>query len=421
MPDIPRVLVVGTTPDYIDWIRCQCPGRALFLTDPSIRHGAKETRPGAHEEVLCNLSDHDQAKGALKNHLRTWGLSLDGITSYDCESMALTAFLARELSLPYPSVEAVGNCRDKFRSKILWHQHGVNCPRTRLVSSEKDAADFFKELGGPIVIKPTTGSGSELVFYCESGDECERGYKEIISGLMDRRGNRLYKMPSGDDALVLAEEFIAGEEFSCDFLMEDGRAGVIRISRKIPDQESPFGTTMAYVLPSSLPSAIDPIVFQQTLYGSAEVLGLTRAVCMLDFLIRDGAMVLLEMSPRPGGDCLPFLMRHRFNLDMLKLNLDFAQQIAIRIPHPDTLDPFIGLRLHARKGGILGKIDAAPLRQDPRVREIHLLRTPGHVIKMPPADYDSWLLGHVIFKPHRVPDLASQCAEILKQITVEVG
>ena len=30
VPDIPRVLVVGTTTDYIDWIRCQCPERALF-------------------------------------------------------------------------------------------------------------------------------------------------------------------------------------------------------------------------------------------------------------------------------------------------------------------------------------------------------------------------------------------------------
>lgn len=420
MPDIPRVLVVGTTTDYIDWIRCQCPGRALFLTDPSIRHGARETIPEPHEEVLCDLSDHDQAKRALKKHLRTWGLSLNGITSYDCESMEMTALLAREFSLPYPSVEAVGNCRDKFHSKILWHRHGVNCPRTRLLSSTKDAAGFFKEMDGPIVLKPITGSGSELVFYCESGYECERGYEEIFKELTDRRGNRLYKTPSGDEPLVLAEEFVAGEEFSCDFLMEEGQAEVIRISRKIPDQEGPFGITMGYVLPASLPSAIDPVGFRQTLYESAEVLGLTRAVCMLDFLIRDGATVLLEMSPRPGGDCLPSLMRHRFNLDMLKLNLDFAQRITIRTPHPDTLDPFIGLRLHAKQAGILKRIDAEPLRQDPRVREIQLPRTPGHIIKIPPADYDSWLLGHVIFKPHRAPDLAIQCAEILKQVIIEV-
>lgn len=421
MPNIPRVLVVGTTADYIDWIRCQCPERALFLTDPLIRHKAQETNPASHEEVLCDLSDYDQARETLKNHLRIWGLSLDGITSYDCESMELTAVLAQEFSLAYPSAEAVGNCRDKFLSKTLWHQCGVNCPRTRLLVSVDDAVSFLKEIDGPCVLKPISGSGSELVFYCESRYECERGYKEIFGGLTHRRGNRLYKFSSGDDPLILAEEFIAGEEFSCDFLIENGRAEVIRISRKIPDQQCPFGTTLGYVLPALLPTGIDPIAFRRTLYQSARALGLTRAICMLDFLIRDNAIVLLEMSPRPGGDCLPFLMRHSFSLDMLKLNLDFAQQVTIQLHHPDNLDPFIGLRLHAKKGGILRKIDTAPLRQDPRVHEIHLPRTPGHVIRMPPADYDSWLLGHIIFKPHKDPDPATQCAEMLKQITVEVG
>lgn len=420
MPDTPRVLVVGTTADYIDWIRCQCPERALFLTDPLIRHKAQETNPASHEEVLCDLSDYDQANETLKNHLRIWGLSLDGITSYDCESMELTAVLARALSLSYPSKEAVGNCRDKFLSKTLWHQWGVNCPRTRLLASADDAISFLKEVDGPCVLKPITGSGSELVFYCESDCECRKGYQEILSGLMHRPGNRLYKFPSGDDPLVLAEEFIAGEEFSCDFQVENGRVEIIRISRKIPDQKSPFGTTLAYVLPTLLPTGIDPSVFQRTLYKGARALGLTRAVCMVDFLIRDNAMVLLEMSPRPGGDCLPFLMRQRFGLDILKLNLDFAQQVTVQHHHPDNLDPFIGLRLHAKKGGILRKIDTAPLRQDPRVREIHLPCTPGHVIRMPPADYDSWLLGHIIFEPHKNPDPATQCTELLKQITVEV-
>jgi len=420
VPDISRVLVVGTTPDYIDWIRRECPERAIFLTDPLIRYKARETSPASHEEVLCDLSDYDLARETLKDHLRIRDLSLDGITSYDCESMALTALLAHEFSLAYPSAEAVGNCRDKFLSKTLWHQWGIHCPRTRLLASAEDAVSFIAEIDGPCVLKPITGSGSELVFYCESGDECKRGYQEILSGLTHRPGNRLYKFPSGSDPLVLAEEFISGEEFSCDFLMENGGVEVIRISRKIPDQESPFGTTLAYVLPALLPTEIDPAAFRSALYQSARALGLTRAICMLDFVIRDNAIVLLEMSPRPGGDCLPFLMRHRFGLDILKLNLDFAQQVPIRLHHPDNLDPFIGLRLHAKKGGILRKIDIAPLRQDPRVLEIHLPRTPGHVIRMPPADYDSWLLGHIIFEPQKNPGLATQCAELLGQITVEV-
>ena len=169
MPDTSRVLVVGTTTDYIDWIRCRCPERALFLTDPSARHGARETNPASHEEVLCDLSDNDLAVETMKSHLRVWGLSLDGITSYDCESMALTAHLAKAFSLPYPSAQAVNNCRHKFLSKTLWRQYGINCPRARLIASAKDAVRFHREIDGPCVLKPISGSGSELVFYGENG------------------------------------------------------------------------------------------------------------------------------------------------------------------------------------------------------------------------------------------------------------
>jgi len=160
----PRVLVVGTTADYIDWIRHSCPGNALFLTDPLIRQSAQEPPPSLFEEILFNLSDHHRVRNALQRHLRKERISLVGITSYDCESMALAALLARDFALPYPTIEAVQNCRDKFRSKRLWHRHGVPCPRARRVHMQADAVAFLHHIDGPCVLKPVGGSGSELVF-----------------------------------------------------------------------------------------------------------------------------------------------------------------------------------------------------------------------------------------------------------------
>ena len=420
MPNIPRVLVVGTTTDYIDWIRCRCPERALFLTDPLMRYGSGQPNPAPHEEILCHLSDYDLAREKLKNHLRMWGLSIDGITSYDCESMELTAFLAQEFSLNYSSLESVCNCRDKFLSKTLWRQWDLECPRIRRLESSKDAVEFLNDINAPCVLKPVSGSGSELVFYCENENDCERCYDEIFVGLTRQRENRLYRFSGGNGPLIIAEEFVAGKEFSCDFFLENGRTEVIRITRKIEDQQGPFGTTLGYILPASLPSGIDPTAFQRTLCQSARALGLKRALCMADFLIKDNTIMLLEMAPRPGGDCLPFLMRQRFRQDMLKLNLDFAQLVPIRLPHLDGLDPYIGLCLRAKSGGVLRKIDISPLRQDPRIRDIDLRRTPGHVIRMPPADYNSWLLGHIVFEPWKGRNLERQCVEVLDKVIIEV-
>ena len=416
----PRVLVVGTTADYIDWIRHSCPESALFLTDPSVRQCAQETPPALSEEILCDLSDHHRVRTALQRHLQKERISLAGITSYDCESMALAALLAQDLALSYPTIEAVRNCRDKFRSKVLWRRHGVPCPRARRLLTEADALDFLRVIDGPCVLKPVGGSGSEFVFMCHSDHECQENFQKIRKGLEQHRSGRLYAGFSPDQPLIVAEELVVGEEFSCDFVIENEQVEVLRLSRKILSKDGPFGTAQAYVLMPSLSPTVHPSEFQRTLYQSAKALGISRAICMMDFLIRDGQPLFLEMAPRPGGDCLPFLLRRGWNLDILTLNLDFARQLPRRTARSSDGHTYVGLRVHARDNGVLRKIDARPLYQDPRILEVHLPRKPGHMIRMPPADYDSWLLGHVIFSPAAGRDLESQCDELLAAIAVEV-
>ncbi|MBI9091692.1 MAG: hypothetical protein JEZ12_20985 [Desulfobacterium sp.] len=46
---------------------------------------------------------------------------------------------------------------------------------------------------------------------------------------------------------------------------------------------------------------------------------------MVDFIIRNHQPVLIEMPPRPGGDCLPFLLLEAVDLDIIRLALDFYE------------------------------------------------------------------------------------------------
>jgi biotin carboxylase len=420
VPSNPRVLVVGTTADYIDWIRKSSPECALFLTEPGVRRGAHESCPAPAEEILCNLCDYDQVRRMLKQHLLDYGLSLGGVACYDCESMDLAAVLAREFGLPYPSAQTVKNCRDKYRSKILWRKHGLQTPRVKLIRSATEVADIFRDLGGACVLKPLSGSGSELIFRCEDVRGCEQGFMEIQQGLQQRRENRLYASFLGDDPVILAEALVRGDEYSCDFVIENGRADVIRLTRKILSSNGPFGTALGYLLPGDLPPAMDKNGFLETLVRSAHALEIERAVCMLDFIVHEGQIHLLELAPRPGGDCLPFLLRHCLDLDILKLFLDFSRGRSFHLNKRPAPFPCIGLRLHAGIGGTLKKIDAEELKQDTRVAEVNLKRRPGHRIQMPPADYDSWILGHVIFHPdgHSAPQV--QCRELLEKLKVDI-
>ena len=413
-------LVVGTTPDYIEWIRRIVPGRGLFMTDPLLRQGAKEPRPEETEEILCDLADYPLVGDRLEKHLAHWGIEPDGVACFDCESMGLAAALGERFSLPYPPQDAIALCRDKYLSKIRWREEGLPCPRARMVHDADEAERFLAELGGRMVLKPLTGSGSEHVGLCGSPEACRSHYGSILAALESRGANRLYRSPAPAHDRIVAEEFIDGEEYSCDFIIDGNRIALVRLARKIRAGNRPFGTIHGYVLCRDLPGKGGREAFLEALGKSARSLRIDRSICMVDFIERNGEMVFLELAPRPGGDCLPHLLLKARGLDILKLSLGFARgQYALPEGDPGGPAPgFMGMRIIAKEGGILREIDVGALKEDPRVMDVGLSKEPGDIVVMPPEDYDSWILGHVIARVEAGEDPADLLIDLDGKIRV---
>ncbi len=416
-----RVLVVGTTADYIDWIASHYPGSALFLTDPEERRGAVEPQPPPGEEILCPLRHYQRVADLLQDHLQVQSMRLTGVACYDCESMALAAFLARRHKLPYPSEQTVANCRNKFVSKSLWRDAGLEAPLSRTVGSADEAAAFLRETGQPCVLKPLSGSGSELIFTCVDEAQCRRAYDEIRQGISQRLDHRLYEPFHGkQQESVLIEQLVAGEEYSCDFMVDREQVRIIRTTRKVPDHNSYFGTTLAYTLVSEPHPGPVLASLADILWRSARALGIESGVCMVDFMVVEGRVILLELAPRPGGDCLPALLSEALGLDIIKLTMDSAVGKQVDLPERTEKTEITGLRLHASRNGKLRNVNTRAIADDPRVRSITITKRPGHLVRMPPADYDTWNLGHVIFQPEPETSVTSQCQELLSRIVVEM-
>ncbi len=140
---------------------------------------------------------------------------------------------------------------------------------------------------------------------------------------------------------------------------------------------------------------------------------------MVDFVVKDNRPYLIEMPPRPGGDCLPQLLMVSTNLDILKLALD----VAANLPwHLDDIrfTPHMGIRIHAKKSGILTAVNSRILDSEPRVKQLHIIRKPGHGITMPPADYDSWLLGHMIINTQGWNFPETRCMLLARRLEIEI-
>ena len=420
LPAEVRGLVVGTTADYIDWLRRRRPGRALFLTDLRERRRVREQGPAPQEEIVCDLNDPADVRWRLEQYLANHRITLEGVLAFDCEAMALTAEIASAYSLPYPTPRSIADCRNKARAIQLWRHHRLAVPRSQQVASPGEAVRFLIRHGGPCVLKPVNGSGSELIFRCDSTVDCQRRFGEIRHGLDRRRRHPLYASQNHAESPLVIETLIEGTEYSCDFAIADDRVTPIRLTRKIMAHHLGFGTVGAYCLGPVRPSEIDAAKFERTLYQAARAIGITRAICMLDFIVHQGRMVLLELAPRPGGDCLPWLLRRACNLDILALLLDFSCRRTVSIPSCADSDNLIAVRLYAPHGGIIGEMDTTRIKNDRRVQEIHLIRNPGHRITMPPGDYDSRILGHLIFKPNSESDLEQQCWDVISKFVVRM-
>ncbi len=274
----------------------------------------------------------------------------------------------------------------------------------------------MEKIDQPCVLKPLTGSGSELVFLCTSKKDCEK-WSEIMSReLKGRESNRLYAKAGIE---FLAEEYVQGTEYSCDFVADEYGVHVIRLTRKIRAVGKTFGTIAGYALADYPSVEFSADLLEKNLAGAAQAMGIKRTISMVDFLVTSDEIVLLEITPRAGGDCIPHLLRRSGHLDILSAVVDFAVHHTLPPPSSYTNGKYVGARLHAKKPGQIIRFNTQHLEQDPRIKEIHLVRKEGHRVNMPPVDYDSWYLGHVIFQPYSDVPLEEQCFEIRRGIALE--
>lgn len=414
-----RVLVVGTTPDYVDLLRCKHPGQCLFLTESALRLHAIEPSPDDDEEVLFRADKQLSSIELLRRFQDHHGIKIVGVVCFDCESMPLTALLAGQFGLPYPSREAIDRCRNKRRMKQYWTADGVPSARFSIINQAEQAGVFFRQIGGPCILKPLSGSGSELVFRVAHEADCRRLFHELVAELKTRRSAPLFRSCREGRTHLLMEEWIEGTEFSCDFVVERGRVCVLRVARKYPRRSGPAGTTEAYELSPDLPNTCRVPRLAPLLLQAASSLGIERAICMADFIVNGDRLVFLELTPRCGGDCLPALLEKACRFDILGFALRFARGSADRAVARITA-PTVALRLFAEQSGTLESARTEALCADRRVLSVRLTRRIGTQVTLPPRNYDSWVLGHVIYRPTPGRDVATQNAELVALLQTRI-
>jgi hypothetical protein len=100
--------------------------------------------------------------------------AVDKIVTAQETLLAPVAEANEALCLAAMSSEVVNRTLDKSRLKATLRQAGISTPRDQIVTTLEDARRFVSDVGFPIVLKPTNGSGALTTFRITTEEELTR-------------------------------------------------------------------------------------------------------------------------------------------------------------------------------------------------------------------------------------------------------
>jgi D-alanine-D-alanine ligase len=182
-------------------------------------------------------------------------------------------------------VMASALCLDKWRTKLVWQATGIPTPKSLLLRSPADLQVATESLACPFIVKPVH-EGSTI------------GLTKVANAA---ELPPAYKVACRHDSLVLAEEFIAGQELTVGILGDEALP-VIRIEAPQGNydyQNKYFSDETRYHCPAGLDAAMETAIREAAL-AAFRVLGCHgwgRADLILP---QDGRFQFLEMNTVPG-------------------------------------------------------------------------------------------------------------------------
>jgi D-alanine-D-alanine ligase len=191
------------------------------------------------------------------------------------------------MGVPYTGsgVMASALSMDKWRTKLVWQAANVPTPQYRLLTPQADLARVVAELGLPLIVKPVREGSSIGVTKVSSAAEF----------------GPAFELAYQFDPLVIAEEFVVGQELTA-AILEDVALPLVRIEApegKYDYQNKYFTDEVRYHCPAGVRATVEEEI-GRTMLRAFRVLG-CRSWGRGDVILRpDGSFTLLEMNTAPG-------------------------------------------------------------------------------------------------------------------------
>ncbi len=206
--------------------------------------------------------------------------------------VALAARLAADLGLKGNPVDRIPYMTQKDMMQKALADHGLRSVRGRVVSSDREALEFFDHLDrDEVVIKPIRGAGSQGVYLC-------RGKAEMLE--MVRKYLTNQRKNGNSDPEVLVQERINGTEYVVNTVSCNGKHRVVSVGAY--DKYRLSNGSIAYNYFRYITKLeVGHSSLLRYACSVAEAIGVKYGPVHGEYMVDEKGPVLIEVNCRPMG------------------------------------------------------------------------------------------------------------------------
>jgi len=259
---------------------------------------------------LVEAKDYEKTKEIAEKY------QVKGIVTCQMENpLLMMAKLAEEKNYRFPSIESIGNARDKYLMKQAFLKSGVPCAKGFLIADIKEIYD--KNILFPAILKPVDAFSSRGVYKVNCNEDIEAHFTETQ-----------YYSSTGN---VIIEEFIEGPEFSVESVTNNEQTYIIQITQK---EITPFPNTveMAHIQPAEL-TQNEWIDIETIVKNAISALGINNCASHAELKLTANGPKMIEIGARLGGDYITsHLVPLSTDVNIEKLTVQIAMNDFTSVP-----------------------------------------------------------------------------------------
>ncbi len=214
-------------------------------------------------------------------------IGIDGIASIASDLAVITVnYVAESLGLKSNSYADSLVCTNKYEMRKAFLNGGVPVPKFVKVSTAPESLDGF---AFPLIVKPTDRSGSRGI----TKVEC---FEDVAAAVTAATEHSFEKM-------AVIEEYIEGEEYSCECVSFEGRHHFLAFTKKYTTGAPHFIET-GHRQPSDIPEEYQEKI-KESIFKALDSLNIKYGASHSEFkLLENGEIRIIEIGARMGGDCI---------------------------------------------------------------------------------------------------------------------